>query len=156
MALDRASLTPASSHPPMGALLFPAQGAPLLVAVALDEVRTIMCKDSTPTDARTTPWTSTPLRAGFETCGLLTIRLGGKIATQPGGGGRVEAWRRLWVSGLQFLNTFLSLTHQHNKKKVTGSTTGFKKMSSALIQDFRFLFLPLRFIFLSLLFYRIL
>lgn len=63
------------------------------------------------------------------------------------------------MSELKFLNIFLSLTHQHNKKKKSlVQQQGFKKTSSALIQNFRFLFLPFFFeiIFLSLLFYRIL
>lgn len=51
LALDRASQTPASSPPPTGAPRCQARGAPPPAAVALDEVRTTTCKDSTRTDA---------------------------------------------------------------------------------------------------------
>lgn len=153
-ALARASQTPASSPPPTGAPRCRARGGPLPAEVALEEGRTTTCKDSIPTDAsRPAPQASRPAPGGrrdsqdtgFETCELVTItNLAEKIAIQPWGEGRAQGfWRRLWVSELKFLNIFLSLTHQHNKKKKSlVQQQGFKKMSSALIQNFRFLFLP--------------
>lgn len=158
-ASDRASQTPASSPPPMGAPQCRARGVPLQAEVALDAVRTTTYKDSTPTDASCRRLTDVrQLRPRIQTCELVTITNLAEISTRPWGeGGTRNFWRWLLVSGLKFLNIFLSLTHQHNKKKVTGSTTGFKKKSSALIQIFRFLFfLFFEIIFLSLLFYRIL
>ena len=95
---------------------------------------------SLPTLAAAPPcgWQAAETR--IQTCELVTITNLVEIPTRPWGEGG-GFWRWLWVPGLMFLNIFLSLTHQHNKKKVTGSTTGFKKNSSALIQNFRFLFL---------------
>lgn len=51
LALARASQTPASSPPPMGAPQCLARGGPLPAEVALDAGRTTTCKGSTPTDA---------------------------------------------------------------------------------------------------------
>lgn len=123
LALARASQTPASSPPPMGAPQCLAQGGPLPAEVALDAGRTTTCKGSTPTDAsRPEPRERTAGQRdpGYETCDLVTITnlAEKKIEIQPWGEGRARGfWRRLWVSGLKFLNIFLSLTHQHNKKK---------------------------------------
>lgn len=62
------------------------------------------------------------------------------------------------MSGLKFLNIFLSLTHQHNKKTSLVQQQGLKKnvfsFNSKTSGFFFFLFFGI--IFLSLLFYRIL
>lgn len=70
-----------------------------------------------PTLASWRPCTAGHRDPEFETCELVTITdLAGKEQLHLGGWVR-GFWKRLWVSGLKFLNIFLSLTHQHNKKK---------------------------------------
>lgn len=128
VVLGKVSPIPASNPPPMEAPQCHHPVAHLQEEVVLDEDRTIMCKDSTPTDASTCWQSGNSVHSGIsdtswtrasQTSELVTITylmeknlttFGGR---GWGGGGRWLLKAKLWVFGLQFLNIFLSLTHQH-------------------------------------------
>lgn len=125
VVLDKVSLIPASSPLPTEALQCSHPVAHLQEEAVLDEDRTITCKDSTPTGASVCWQSGSSAHTGcLAPAGPRDPRLVNlwqshtwwKKNLTPffGGGGGDGFWRqKLWVFGLQFLNIFLSLTHQH-------------------------------------------